>query len=480
MVRSMGSQSVQADTPITGLPQRWLVISHAFNMDGRAASLTVTDKIPALRKAGIQMRVLSAITGRRDREVPHHQLLPLGPSALRFDFRHWLSQRVGRGLRYRCFTIAVSVVLAPAILLERLLVRLSSNWSWGLSASMFGRALARRGEFDLIFSSGGEWSAHWAAARLHRATGVPWIAEIHDPLVVRTDASDDGKSPRTTREGRFLQRLEADICEHAACVWWFTEAALRWARIRNPGLGDRGFVVRPGAAPPSGRWARRRGDTMRIGHFGLLSATRPIGCFLLALRRALDANPGARIELHLFGGTPATIDIEQIRKLGLEDSVRLRGRMEQDPGNARSGRDQIHEHMQQQDALLLLHGQHEGCTEYIPSKFYEYLWARRPILALTHHNPELDDLVVRHGGMVAAEGDVRAIEEALVALWMRWAADDLPESGREPIGVQQAVDSILQHAAHAVRSIGMASSVRHRGNERLSATRTDAPTGPTA
>ena len=60
--------------------KRWLIISHGFNMDGRAASLTVTDKIPYLQDQGIELVVLSAITGERDTRFRHFQLLPWGPS----------------------------------------------------------------------------------------------------------------------------------------------------------------------------------------------------------------------------------------------------------------------------------------------------------------------------------------------------------------------------------------------------------------
>ena len=37
--------------------KRWLIISHGFNMDGRAASLTVTDKIPYLQDQGVVNQV---------------------------------------------------------------------------------------------------------------------------------------------------------------------------------------------------------------------------------------------------------------------------------------------------------------------------------------------------------------------------------------------------------------------------------------
>ena len=40
--------------------KRWLILSHAFNMDGRAASQTITDKIPYFLEAGIELTVFSS------------------------------------------------------------------------------------------------------------------------------------------------------------------------------------------------------------------------------------------------------------------------------------------------------------------------------------------------------------------------------------------------------------------------------------
>ena len=56
--------------------QRWLILAHAFNMDGRAASQTITDKLPHLRQAGIELVVLSGVSGTQDKTFEHHQLWP--------------------------------------------------------------------------------------------------------------------------------------------------------------------------------------------------------------------------------------------------------------------------------------------------------------------------------------------------------------------------------------------------------------------
>ena len=64
-----------SDAPMTAPAETWLLLTHAFNMDGRAASQTVTDKIPHLLARGIRPIVVSAVTGRRDAALEHHQVL---------------------------------------------------------------------------------------------------------------------------------------------------------------------------------------------------------------------------------------------------------------------------------------------------------------------------------------------------------------------------------------------------------------------
>ena len=72
----------------------WLILSHAYNMDGRAASQTITDKIPFLIKRNINIQVLSAISGEKDSEIQHRQLLPWSATGLIFDFRFWLRKKI--------------------------------------------------------------------------------------------------------------------------------------------------------------------------------------------------------------------------------------------------------------------------------------------------------------------------------------------------------------------------------------------------
>lgn len=425
--------------------ERWLVLAHEFNMDGRAASLTITDKIPCLAELGIETVVVSSTTGNPYEGITHIQLLPWGPSALRFDLRHSIGRRIGRaGLRYRLLTLLISGLLAPFMLLERLAIGLRSQWSWALPAYWCATRLLRRGHFDLVYSTGGAYSAHLAAYWLQRRLGCRWIAEIHDPMV------EPGQTP-ATRDARMLAWIERKICESADLAWWFTDQALASARTRHPVLAQRGITILPGAAPPLLRVDYRPGDIFVIGHFGSLSPTRSLAPAVQALARLVANAPALRafIRLEVYGGAIDPEARQLVETLKLADLVHQIGRLEHDPATGRSGRERVAERMQQVDVLLLMHGSLPYCSEYIPSKLYDYFWSRRPVLALTHQNPQLDSLVHEHGGRAVATTDIAAIEHSLLELIDQWRAGLLHDVTHPPVTVAQAVGKIVEAVRRA-------------------------------
>lgn len=432
--------------------QRWLILAHAFNMDGRAASQTITDKLPHLRRAGIEVVVLSGVSGTRDKVVEHHQLWPAGPAGLRFELRHVLRRRFENRIVYRILMTLASLVLLPGLIVEKLLRPVESSWSWWLSAYLKGRALARQQPFDLIYSTGGAFAAHLAGRALKKATGTPWLAEVHDPFIT------PGNTPHTAQQ-KMQARVEGLICREADVAIWFTEQALASARARHPELGERGKMLLPGIDPPFQTLpSYQPGAKFIVGHFGSLSATRNLVPFIEALEALQRRRPDlvAAIELQVTGGPLDAVSAAKITQSPVRACVRHLGRIEADPVTGQSGREQILRRMRGVDVLLLLHGEEPICEEYIPSKLYEYLWMQRPILATVHRNPQMAGMLRGEGHVAVQTGGpgqdastaCRELALALEQMHDRWRSPGLPDSGHSsPYTTQAAVGRLLDWAA---------------------------------
>jgi hypothetical protein len=435
-------------------------------MDGRAASQTITDKIPYFLEAGVKPTVFSSITGIKDTRFVHRQFLAWGPAAFRFDFRHWFANQYGRGLPYKVLTTAVSILLAPFIALEKILLGFSSQWSWAMPAYLHGRTLIQNKEVDLVYSTAGAWSAQLAALWLKKSTGVFWMAEIHDPLVIRNSPDDLGFTSPSNRDARCRKWLETQICKHADVAWWFTDGAVHYAKLRNPNLNEpgnaKGIMVIPGAEPPGAaleqsadKTKEERVKEMRphqyeahlvISHFGSLANNRSIATILNRLPNLFQKYPEARsaIQVHVYGAKVDSLTADAITQYGFSDLVIEHGRIEKDPVTGKSGRERIAERMQAADVLLLLHGDDAWCAEYIPSKMYEYFWMGRPIWAITHLNPQMNALLAERNAYISAADDAASIDQTLERIWQDWQQKNLMPLVRKPIGVDQAAQRILQ------------------------------------
>jgi len=434
--------------------QRWLVLAHAFNMDGRAASQTITDKIPHLLAAGIELVVLSGVSGSLDRLVEHHQLWPLGPAGIKFELRHVLRKRFQNPWVYRSLMALVSLALLPGIFIEKLFWRIESSWSWWLSAHLKGLQLSRQQPFDLIYSTGGAFAAHLAGSRLKNNLAIPWLAEVHDPLVI------PGTQPVTAQQ-KMQAHVEGLICCDADVAIWFTDQALASAKARHPELGNRGHVLLPGIDPPFKILPPYQpGPKMLVGHFGSLSSTRNLVPFIEALEWLESQQPEivAFTELHVYG---SPLDAASASKLAspalpvtVKNAVKHFGRIERDPITGLSGREQILSRMRSMDVLLLLHGQEPICSEYIPSKLYEYLWMQRPILATAHLNSQMAKMIKCEGHKVVETSEknlgANKLAEELELQYQHWKLHGLPDHGRHsPFTTAAAVAQLVSWATPA-------------------------------
>ena len=309
---------------------------------------------------------------------------------------------------------------------------LPDRWStWALGAVPAGLLMIRKYRPDVIWSTYPVATAHLIARRLHRLSGIPWIADFRDPMV------QDGY-PADPAAWRAFQRVEQGAMRDAAKLVFVTPGAKDMYRARYPAMPERGFeVIENGYDEESFTAAEKDVDTAPLnpGCFTLLHsgivypAERDPRALFEALGRMRAAGVARVEQLRLRFRSP--VHAELLSKLATE--TRTEELVEILP--AIPYRDALQE-MLRADGLLVMQG--ANCNEQIPAKVYEYLRARRPILGLADPQGDTGKTMLEAGiAHVAMLEDTQRVEEAMT----RFLAEVPAGSGATPMGAGLAAMS---------------------------------------
>ncbi len=157
-------------------------------------------------------------------------------------------------------------------------------------------------------------------------------------------------------------------------------------------------------------------DVFRLTHAGIFYERRTPGPFLRALRRALDEAPEMRGHVEaVFAGLKRDEDDRLVRDLGLTDAVRHLGYLDHDA---------VIPLLRASDLLWVTTGPGKDTGIFTPGKIYEYIGARKPILALVPDGAAAQ-IVREVGGTVVGPEDEAAIAAAMIDLFRRWQSGKL-------------------------------------------------------
>jgi glycosyltransferase involved in cell wall biosynthesis len=292
---------------------------------------------------------------------------------------------------------------------RRLLVP-DENVSWNLTAMPAAIRLVKREGIDVVLTTSPPSSVHLIGAAVQKATGVRWVADLRDSIVAHPHRHAERLLVRAKEQGeRGVARL---VAKRADAIVAVSDAIAEEMRERSP----KGPVVTIANGSDFDDFAgleQHASDRLRITHAGSFFGKRDPRPFLTALKQSGLDDVSVR-----FLGDFRSTDREWA------DTLELGDRLELIPYAPRRRSLEL---QRDSELLLLLIPDAGGRGKGVLSgKVFEYLAARRPILALVPPDGAAAELIRETGaGVVVAPEDVDGIAAALRTLHERWRAGDL-------------------------------------------------------
>jgi glycosyltransferase involved in cell wall biosynthesis len=276
----------------------------------------------------------------------------------------------------RAFALDTARHLALGDRYARCMARPDRWISWKFDGVRQGMQLIREFRPRAIWSTYPIATAHLIGAKLHRLSGVPWVADFRDPMAQEGYPAD----PSTHRRFQDIEKL---AIRHAASCTFTAPGAARLYRERYPSAADRIVVLENGYDEESFLAAEEANRTGANGplhpgaitllHSGLIY---PVERNPAPLFEALASLRGQGLKARMLKVRfRAAIHDDLLRQLAKSNVVEEFVEILPPVGYLAALQE-----MMRADALLVMQG--ADCNEQIPAKVYEYLRARRPILCL--------------------------------------------------------------------------------------------------
>lgn len=283
-----------------------------------------------------------------------------------------------------------------------------AQWVWIADAAHAAQRLAAERQFSALVSYGQPWSDHLIGLRVHRATGLPWIAHFSDPW------TDSPYLRGWAWQWRIWRRMEAEVVREADALVFVSPQAADHVMQKYPAawrgkshVVPHGFECGPGDGDAAPRPSPADGR-LRLVHTGRFYAGMRTPDSLLRALAALARRRPLDRELHVTFVGPVDHQPRQLAcRLGLDGLVEFTGRVAfADSARLAHGA----------DVLVVIDAPSATESLFLPSKLVDYLPMGKPILGITPLRGPSADLIRALGYPVAAPDDEPSIEAAIESL----------------------------------------------------------------
>ncbi len=285
---------------------------------------------------------------------------------------------------------------------------------WIRPSVKFLRNYLKEHPVDAIVSTGPPHSMHMIAEKIHRITGIPWIADFRDPW---TNIDFYRDLQLTGWADKKHHRLELKVLKHASKI-----VTVTWrSRDEFKALCGRDDIE----VVPNGF---DEADFPKINdeqldkefsfiHVGSMNKDRNPVAFWDAFKNALQQRPEIQRDLKIKLVGPVDFSVrESVKEMGLSDVTEF---IEYVPHT------QAVQLQQKAQVVLLVINNSPNSRTIIPGKLYEYLGSARPLLVIGPKGSDSAKVIgITKGGVVHEHDDVAGLTSRIIEYY------DLYKSGK--------------------------------------------------
>ena len=287
---------------------------------------------------------------------------------------------------------------------------------------------------DLIYATAPPFTAHLVGAILSAQFEEPLVLDFRDPWSRNQFVSYPTPYHRLLNralERACLRQAEACIATNEGIIEGLRENAL----VRRPRLevvphgfdpeDFEGHPTSPLTHSPAEAYSVQGPERFTITHSGSFYERITPRYFLQALRRLLDERPEVEERIRArFVGLFRRENEELVRTLQLEQVVEVTSYVPH--------RKSV-EYLLSSDVLWFMIGEGPSSASWAPGKLFEYIGARKPILACVPEGTAARTVRATGNGMVVPPDNVDQIKGAIWRYYKAWLNGTLLETDREVV-----------------------------------------------
>jgi glycosyltransferase involved in cell wall biosynthesis len=287
------------------------------------------------------------------------------------------------------------------------------NVGWLPFAVRRGEKIIKKEVIDVIYATAPIYTSLLIACLLKRRTGKPLVIDFRDPWTQNVFTKYPTKLHRKIEE-----KLEKYILMTADHIITATEPMRLKLIEKYPFLKGKCTTITNGFDLEDFKGLTRstQREKFTITFTGYIYGLRTSKHFLIALKELISEEKDIESKIQVvFAGPPNKQTTNLVKKLELQDIVKFLGYV--------SHQESL-KLMVNSDCLLLIIAPEEPYS--YTGKLFEYLGAKRPILALIPPQGVAADLIrSTKTGVIVPPGNINPIKQTISQLFQKWKKRDL-------------------------------------------------------